>query len=277
MLGTTVLNWLNTAPLLWIGGLLLAFMSVASIAGYALRKRRERSGIPQESESQQGYVVSAVLGLLALLMGFTFSLAIDRFDTRRVLVLQDANAIGTAYLRAQLLPEPHRSRLTGLLLEFTETKIALAKAQPRDAGELLARDDRLLTDIWAADAAAFDAIKNLDFSSAFISSMNAMIDLDASRRSARRAHVPTLVFAVLLIYLIVTAGVLGYVLAGRGGRQIGAVLLGLLTLSLMLILDIDRPTIGGIREDQGPMERLLVSLRSQPPSVYDRWRMPAQQ
>jgi hypothetical protein len=272
-----MLNWLNTAPLLWIGGLLLAFMSVASIAGYALRKRRERSGIPQESESQQGYVVSAVLGLLALLMGFTFSLAIDRFDTRRVLVLQDANAIGTAYLRAQLLPEPHRSRLTGLLLEFTETKIALAKAQPRDAGELLARDDRLLTDIWAADAAAFDAIKNLDFSSTFINSMNAMIDLDASRRSARRAHVPTLVFAVLLIYLIVTAGVLGYVLAGRGGRQIGAVLLGLLTLSLMLILDIDRPTIGGIREDQGPMERLLVSLRSQPPSVYDRWRMPAQQ
>ena len=72
-----MLNWLNTAPLLWIGGLLLAFMSVASIAGYALRKRRERSGIPQESESQQGYVVSAVLGLLALLMGFTFSLAIE--------------------------------------------------------------------------------------------------------------------------------------------------------------------------------------------------------
>jgi len=269
----SVLYWLDGAPLYQLGALLLLAMAAAWWAGHVMRRRRERRGEVSSSENQ-GYIVSAILGLLALLLGFTFSLAIDRFDARRILVLQDANAIGTAYLRVQLLPAPHRARLTNLLLQLTDNKLALATAPYRKTGALLAREDRLLTDIWAADAAAFDAIKHLDFSSTFLDSMNTMIELEASRRAARQAHVPTTVFAILLLYIVVTAGTLGFSLWGSGSPFSSGVLLVLFTLSLLLIVDIDRPTMGSIREQQGPMERLRASMRSQLPTVYDRWRMP---
>ena len=107
----------------------------------------------QISGGQEGYVVSAVLGLLAFLLGFAFSLATDRFETRRHLVLEESNAIGTAFLRAQLLGEPHRARLSDLLVRYTENKIALARAQPDQQPPLLAIDDKLITEIWAATAA----------------------------------------------------------------------------------------------------------------------------
>jgi hypothetical protein len=274
----TILDWLDDAPLSLLGALLLICMMAASFASYAVRRRQERSDGAKEdarrSEGQEGYIVSAVLGLLALLMGFTFSLATDRFETRRELVLQDANAIGTVYLRAQLLGEPHRTRLSHLLIEYTDTILALANAEPDGTAPLRARDDALLTDIWAAAAAGFDSIKQFDFSSTFVDSVNSMIDLDSSRRVARNAHVPTEVFAVLLVYLIVTAGVLGYVLSAQRGRLAASFLMGLLTLSLLLIIDIDRPISGGIHESQRPMEQLKASLKGQPMAVYDRWRTP---
>jgi len=274
----SILDWVSDAPLFLLGCLLLLCMIGAGQITQAFRRRQDRNdasrGGPKRREGQEGYVVSAVLGLLALLLGFTFSLATDRFDARRLLVLEEANAIGTAYLQTQLLGEPHRSRLSGLLVSYTENKILLALSQRRDREPLLKKDDKLLTDIWAATAAGFDSIKSLDFSSTFVKSINYMIDLDASRRAARMAHVPALVFAVLLIYMIVTAGVLGYVLSASRGRYTAGFLLLLLTMSLMLIIDIDRPTMGGINESQRPMELLLKSLKSQPPTVYDRWRTP---
>jgi hypothetical protein len=96
--------------------------------------------------------------------------------------------------------------------------------------------------------------------------------MDGSRRAARAAHVPTVVLAVLLFYLIGTAGVLGFVLAHGRAQLAAGFLLILLTLSLLLVIDIDRPTIGGIRESQEPMQQLFKSLKSQPAAVYDRWR-----
>jgi hypothetical protein len=76
---------------------------------------------------------------------------------------------------------------------------------------------------------------------------------------------------VLLVYAVTTAGVLGYVLRGIAGKVVGVFLLALLALSLALIVDIDRPTLGGIVESQAPMEQLRGML-SAPPSVFDRWR-----
>jgi hypothetical protein len=250
------LAWLNDASLLTLGTLLLVCMMAAGLAGYASRRYNDRSDPASDTEKRFDG-------------GESYT---ERFEARRLLVMEETNAIGTAYLRAQLLDEPHRARLSQLLIVYTENKIALAKAKPRTGWALLAVDDRLLTDIWAATAAAFDSIKHLDFSSAFVGSINRMIDLDATRRAARQTQVPTVVFAVLLIYMVVTAGVLGYVLSASRGRYAAGLLLLLLTMSLMLIIDIDRPTTGGINESQRPMEQLLKSLKSQPVTAYDRWR-----
>lgn len=270
-------DWLNNAPLLILGCGVLILMLIALWGGIALRKRHEShapSTEPDKEGGLEGYVVSAVLGLLALLMGFTFSLAVDRFEARRVLVLEEANAIGTTYLRAQLLQEPHRQRISQLLVNYTDNRIALASAPRAQVPPLLAENDRMLTDLWAATASAFVTIKGLDFSSTFLDSVNNVIDLDASRKMARMARVPTEVFVVLFVYLIVTAGVLGYVFVGNRGRGAAGFMLLLLTLSLLLILDIDRPTKGGVREAQTAMEQLRASFKRQPPQVFDRYLAP---
>jgi len=213
-----------------------------------------------------------VLGLLALMMGFTLAMAVDRFEARRHLVLEEANAIQTAYLRAQLIGEPHRTRLSRFLIEYTDNRLALATANSSDTPRLLANNNRMLTDLWAATAAGFDSIANLHFSSTFVESMNAVVNLDAARKAARLQHVPVEVLFLLSAYIVATAGVLGYVLTGPRGQIAGAFLITLLAIALVLITDLDRPKTGGIRESQAPMELLRASLKAQPPAVFDRWR-----
>jgi hypothetical protein len=265
-----LIAWLNAVPILVLGVLGAVVMFAAAWIGVRIRSRHERRG-GEPAEGQEGYIVSAVLGLMALLMGFTFSLAIDRFDTRRALVLEEANTIGTTYLRTQLLPERHRARISGLLVAYTDNRIVLAKAKPAEMPRLLATNDQLVTDLWSATASAFTSIKGLDFSSGYLDTMNSLIDLDASRKAARAVRVPSEVFVVLVFYMIMTAGVLGYVLVGARGRAMAAFTLGLLGLALLLVIDIDRPTSGGVRESQGQMEAMRASLLTQPPAVFDRY------
>lgn len=266
-------GWLDGAPILILGIVVIILMIAAVAIGVVLKRRRKVGDGDTEDAEGEGYIVSGVLGLLALLMGFTFALAVDRFEIRRSLVLEEANTIGTTYLRTQLLEEPHRSRISGLLIDYAENRVALGTSEARNSPERLAANDRMLTELWAATSSAFQSIKGLDFSSAYLDSMNALIDLDASRKAARTVHVPTEVFVVLVIYMIVTAGVLGYVLVGVRGRSAAAFMLLLLSMSLLLIVDIDRPTRGGVREGQGPMERLVQSLKTTPASAYDRFRL----
>jgi hypothetical protein len=209
-----------------------------------------------------------------LLLAFTFSLAINRFEARRELVITHSNTIGTAYLRVQLLPEPHRTRLSRLLVDYTGNILSLAQARRKDLPTLLARDDRLLGDIWSATAAAHDATKTLPFSLGFLESMNAMIDADAARRGERLARLPHRVLAALLIYLAITGTVLGYLVSGNRIRLVASALMSLLVVSLVLIVDIDQPTRDSIVESQSSIEAVLGTLKSQPPGSYDRWRMP---
>jgi hypothetical protein len=263
--------WLETASTWQIGLALLVAMFVASMVGEWVNRRSAGKAKGDEGDGgKEGYIVSATLGLLALLMGFTFSLAVDRFESRRVLVLEEANAIGTTYLRTQMLEPVDRARISKMLVDYTDNRIALAKAPPDQVQPLLARNDQMLTDLWTATLAAWPTIKGLDFSSSYLETMNNLIDLDAARKAARLARVPSAVFFVLFVYVITSAGVLGYAGANKEGRGATAFLFILLTVSLLLTLDIDRPRTGRITESQAPMERLKATLASQPPEVFDR-------
>jgi hypothetical protein len=264
-------DWLSRTDLLVVATVLFGSMCVAAAIGTILSARKKAEKAERDG-GQEGYIVSAVLGLLALLLSFTYSLAVERFEERRHLVLEEANAIGTAYLRAQLLAEPHRGRMTSLLVRYTDNRIQLARARPGQTAPLLVVNDGLITDIWAATTAAFDSIKGLPFSATYLDSVNALIDLDSSRKAARTSRVPAEVFGVLFVYLIATAGALGYVLRGARGRIAAGFLLVMLTLSLILIIDIDRPVLGGISESQRPMEELRKSMAAQPAAVFDKWR-----
>jgi hypothetical protein len=273
---SVLLDWVSRLPAVALVGVLLLATLATAYAGHELRIRsdhdRKNTGAGFASDGQEGYIVSGVLGLLALMLAFTLAMAVERFEARRLLVLDEANAIGTTYLRSQLLEEPHRSRLSQLLVDYTDNRIVLATAPRDDVPRLLVTNDQLLTDLWAATSAAFDTIKGLDFSSSYLEAMNHMIDLDGARKAARLAHVPTEVIVILSLYIVVTGGVLGYVLTGVRGQIAGAFLITLLTGALGLIVDLERPTVGGIVESQAPMELLLKSLKSQPPEVFDRWR-----
>jgi hypothetical protein len=280
MVSSLLGEWLQLAPIWLIALILFVGMALFALLGWQLRQRNDAatkaSGESKDESSQEGYIVSSVMGLLALLVGFTFSLAIDRFDTRRERVLLEANAIGTTYLRTQLLDEPHRARISKLLVDYTDLRINLAQAGPgAKQDRLLARSNQQITDLWTATVAAFPSVKGYDFSSSYIESMNDMIDMDAARQQARRTHVPSEVFLILFTYQFIAAGVIGYVLVGRKGRQTATLLLLLFGFTLVLVIDIDRPTGGGIVESQEPMLELRDTLKAQPPAIFDRFNGPA--
>lgn len=266
-------TWMDFAPAGVLGVLILALLMLAAWIGKLLRQRSDREDAAagrEVKESHEGYLVSGVVGLLALLIGFTFSMAVDRFETRRGLVLEEANAIGTTYLRTQLLEEPHRARISALLIAYTDNRLVLSKVDDRSQiPALLDRNDRLITSLWQATVAAFPTIRGYDFSSSYIDSMNEVINLDLSRKAARLVRIPTEVFVVLIVYMIVTSGVMGYVLVGPHGRVTGFFLMLLTNLAIVLIMDIDRPARGGITEGQRPMEWLRESMRENPPAAYD--------
>ena len=264
-----VIDWLFVRIPIWqlgIGVFLLQFAAME--IGRRLkqyRAARAESGLAKLGK--EDFVISAILGLLALLLGFTFSLALDRFDTRRTLVVEEANAIGTTYLRAQTFDEPHRSRLSRLLLHYVDNRLAAGSASDLpQMQQQLAITDALQTQLWAETVAAVGP-KRDGISSAFLTSMNQTIDLAASRKAARIAHVPARVFATLLIYMAAAACSLGYIFADVR-RIVGASLLLLITLAFQLIVDIDRPVSGTMKESQQPMQDLKVSLSAQPPAVF---------
>lgn len=271
-------EWLQLTPLWRIFVILCVGLLTSALVGWLFRHRhaaRAATEPKEEMTHQEGYIVSAVMGLLALLVGFTFALAIDRYDTRRGRVLEEANAIGTTYLRAQLLEEPHRSRISALLVQYTDNRVALGEELPGPRQDkLLIESERLLTDLWTATVAAFPSIRSYDFSSSFLGTMNQMIDMDSARQAARRAHVPPQVFTLLFVYQFIAAGVLGHVLVGRRGRQMAVFLLLLFAMALTLVIDVDRPATGTIRESQEPMERFQASLHAQRPEVFDRFNEP---
>ena len=267
-------EWLAGLSQLGVALTVLASMTLAYIAGQLIRRWEIRRAQRREHEvehSQESYLVGSMLGLLALLLAFSFSMALDRHEERRHLVVQEANAIGTAYLRAQLLDEPHRSRLSQLLVRYTDNRIALATAPRESATPLLAENDRLLTDLWTGVVASRDSALIRGISTPLLMTFNDVIDLDTERKVARQVRVPAPVLLLLYGFLLLTALVLGYVLEDRRGRIGAAALFVLLSLYVSIIADLSRPASGSIRESQEPMLMLQASLKAQPPVVFDRF------
>ena len=278
MQGGWLTDWLSNLSLAGVVLVMLASMLIAAGAGYGIRQlqRRLSQGREHVERSQESYLVGSMLGLLALLMAFSFSMAIDRYEERRHLVVQEANAIGTAYLRTQLLDEPHRARLSGLLSEYTDNRIALGTAGRGENDRQLKVNDQLLIQIWAAVTAARDSAQTHGISTPILMTFNEVIDLDTERKVARLVRVPAPVLLLLYGFLIMTAGVLGFVLEERRAWIGASVLFVLLSLYIGIIADLNRPASGSIRESQEPMEMLRQSLQSQPPQVFDRYRAPSQ-
>lgn len=234
---------------------------VLMIAGALYGERLFRSRPDDErASSEEGYIVSGVVGLLALLLGFTFSLALDRYETRRGLVLEEANSIRTAYMRSQTFADPRRTELDRLFVAYARNRVALGSSHPGDEEFMnrVALNGRLQRQLWATSLAAISGQRD-DISSAYMDSMNQVIEIGAARRAAREVRIPPRVFLILAIYMTTTAVVLGYVMGPRRRKAILALLV-LTTLCYGLVLDIDDATGGAIRENQRPMQNMVPYL-----------------
>jgi len=194
-------------------------------------------------------IQSALLGLLALLIGFTFSISLSRYDARRDLLLGEANAIGTTALRAQFLPEGHAATALALLKDYTDTRFIYA---PRDERPGREAGQALLGKLWAEAVFATAQDPKSVSAGLFAQSLNDVIDFNEKRRIANRNHVPEVAFLLLFGLSAVAIGFMGYGagLAGTRQRIPNAIIAVSVALVIMLIADMDRPRRGLITVDQ---------------------------
>jgi hypothetical protein len=255
------MSWLVMSPLWVVGLLFLCTLMLAVALGYAGQSRlKGKADAGIEPPPGGAHLLSAVLGLLALLLGFSFSMAMDRYDTRRQLVIQEANALGTTWLRVQLLDEPDRTVMSDLLRRYVDARLAWSNSPAESAPEAgaVALQQRL----WAATGVALRGDSPPLLARGVMDSLNESIDLASARTAARAAHIPDYVQWLLLVYAILAMAMLGTVLGNSLKLHLPqtALLLILLTLTHVIILDLDRPRVGSIQVSQQPMEDLRQSI-----------------
>lgn len=255
------MSWLVIPPLWVVGLLFLCALTIAVALGYAGQTRLQRMADAGSEPPHGGaHLLSAVLGLMALLLGFSFSMAMDRYDTRRQLVVQEANALGTTWLRIQLLDEPDRTVMSDLMRRYVDARLTWSNStaeRPPEAGALV-----LQQQLWAATGVALRSDSPPLLTRGVMDSLNESIDLASARAAARAAHIPDFVQWLLLVYAILAMAMLGTVLGSSLKQHLPqtALLLVLLTLSHMIVLDLDRPRSGSIQVSQQPMEDLRQSI-----------------
>lgn len=250
-----------------ISGLLFFSMLVAIEIGY----RIGRSGEHRANESSRNHVnviQASLLGVLALLIGFTFSLSLQRYDSRSQAVIDEANAIGTTYLRAQLLPTPWVGQIQRLLRDYLSLRIesgAMSLDRRAERETLLVRANEILDGLWRQAVAAADRDPNPVTTGLFIQSLNDLIDAYGRRDAALDRHVPELVLFLLYATFLMTGTIVGYAsgLAGHRASFVAYVMVALMVLLVFIIIDLDRPRRGLIEVSQQSLLDLQTLLQAQ--------------
>lgn len=259
-------------PAWQIAALLFALIVAMIVVGYRIGRARLAAGEDRASGSFTT-ILGAVLGVLGLLLAFSFSMAVERYDLRKRLILQEANAIGTAYLRSALLAEPARTQMRDLLRAYTDERLARYQADvdPARAERASVESRRLQEAAWNIAAAQAVADPHAVAAGLLVQSLNEMIDLSAERSAARQNHVPETVLFMLLLAVLLTAVLVGFAFGKSGDRNLltGLVFSLLVALVVFVILDLDRPRRGFIRvneEVMSDLRRSLGSVSAHPPT-----------
>jgi hypothetical protein len=201
----------------------------------------------------------AVFGLMGLVVAFTFSGATQRWDGRRTLIVQEANAIGTAWLRIDLAPAEVQPELRELFKEYLDSRLAFFRALPavEPAHAEYARSTALQGRIWSA---AVKADLSSPAQMLLLPALNEMIDITSTRAMALETH-PPLVIYLLLVGLVLASGVLaGYAGANAQRSSTHLFLFSLaMSVSVFVVIDLEFPRAGFIRIDSA--DRMLVELR----------------
>jgi hypothetical protein len=209
-----------------------------------------------------GTIEGAVFALLGLLLAFTVSGAGARFDARRHLIVEETNAIGTAYLRLDMLPSAAQPGLRENFRRYVDARLEVYRKDVGAATDELARGAKLQGEIWRqavssirADGAPPQAAMLL------LPALNAMIDITTTRTMAAQMHPPIIIFVLLVALTLVSALLSGYTMAGNNSRSWLHILCFafIISVTVYVILDLEYPRIGLIRE--AAFDQALVELR----------------
>jgi len=233
------------------------------VVGRALARRKEGLKEPL------GVVQAALVGLVALLIAFGLSMAVGRYETRRTATVQEANTIGTTYLRAQTLAEPMRADSLMLLRRYADARIALSDSVP-DSSKFMAASEasiRIQDRLWALAGDALDGAPTDSAPRLYVETLNEMIDAHTTRVAALDNRIPSPVLWMQLLASALALGVMGMYLASHErGVLMTLFAAGLVTVMLLVIFDLDRPHRGMITIPDAPLVAVRHSMNG-PPAV----------
>jgi hypothetical protein len=244
----------------------LAVLLIAVLAGSVAigvligRAMRDRPGTRHETA---GVVQGALLGLVGLLLAFGLSMAVGRYESRRALVVQEANDIGTTYLRAQLLAEPERSESLALLEDYTGAAIDVADAVPDTVAyrTAVANLEGLQGELWTLAGDAVDADPVGTGPRLYVETLNDMFDTHTSRVASLGNRVPTPVMVLLVFGSAVAVGALAFYLTLLGkGLATSLITAAVVLIILFVSFDLDRPRRGFIQVPDAALVQLRDSF-----------------
>jgi hypothetical protein len=236
---------------------------VALLAGRQLGIRR-RARNPEATGGGVAAVQGSIFGLVGLLIAFTFSGAATRFDERRLLIIDEVNALGTTWLRLDLLAEPARAELRDALRRYLDARIEIYRDVQDETAvrSAYAKSIALQKQIWANAVEACRAPGMQQATMLLLPSLNQSFDIASTRAMIPQIHPPQIVFGLLFVLAIASALLAGYDMSGRG-RPSWLHIVGFaatMALALYVILDLEYPRIGLIRVDD--FDRNLIELRA---------------
>ena len=212
-------------------------------------------------KSQTASIQGGIIGLLALILGFSFNIALNRYDSRAGAELEEANAIGTARLRTDLLPAPFDAEANKLLSEYIDLRLQINDTnltQKEARADLQLRTKTVQERLWSLSIEAADRAPNPVRTGYFVQAINEVIDAHGKRDDLLARQIPPPIYYLLFLIFISTAGLIGYA-SGLGYKtsRVPALILGLLiSLMVFIIVDLDRPRRGVIEVRQDSMEAL---------------------
>jgi hypothetical protein len=253
------MDQLTSHPLLFFA-VTLAATTLASATGLFLRARAPLAGAGQRDDFDK--IAGATLTLLALIIGFSFSLAASRYDQRKNLEEEEANAIGTEFLRADVLPAADAANVRRLLVAYLDQRILFFTNDDKDhLGRINKRTDQLQDQLWTAVRGPVDAEPTAATALA-LSGMNDVINARGYSQAAKVNRIPAAAW-----YLMAAIALGGNVLLGygtenpKGWSKLAYVLPLVISLSFLLIADMDSPEQGLIRVNPVNLQSLAASLK----------------
>ncbi|MBW4026992.1 MAG: DUF4239 domain-containing protein [Acidobacteria bacterium] len=246
-------TYLIAAPLLFV-----AVLSLLE-TGRALAARRRAPGKDDGLSAIDG----AVFGLMGLLIAFTFSGAAQRFEQRRQLIVQEANAIGTAWLRVDLLPAGAQPAIRQDFRDYVDARLGFYRNLPVDsqtAAVQMQRANRLQGRLWAQTVAACRTGCANPAITLPLTALNEMIDITTTRAAALETHPPKIIYEVLILLVLVSSLLAGYGMGGARSWMHTLIYAAVLTLTVYVTVDLEYPRLGLIRVDSA--DHLLMDVRA---------------